>query len=321
MDGNSTPFADFIGIDVAKATLDVAARRQGLRLALPHDAAGIRGLIGQLRPLGACFIVVEATGGLERRLAAALLDAGFTVAVVNPRQVRDFARATGQLAKTDRLDAAILAQFAEQIRPRPVEAVPENQQEIRELVARRRQLIQLQTMESNRLGTTTAPMARKSVKKVLDTLGKQIDQIDAALAARIRSDDDWRHKGELLQSVPGVGPVTSTALLADLPELGRLNRQEIAALVGVAPFNHDSGRHAGTRSIWGGRAPVRRALYMAALTARRCNIPIRRFADRLKQAGKKFKVVMTACMRKLLTVLNVILKQSKPWDPNFARTS
>jgi transposase len=318
MDGPPTSYADYIGIDVAKATFDVAARHRGLRLSLSYDDAGLRRLVEQLRPLGACFIVLEATGGLERRLAAELSDAGFTVAVVNPRQVRDFARATGRLAKTDRLDATVLADFAERIRPRPLTPPAEHEWELKALVNRRRQLVELRTMETNRLDAATAPLARKSIRKVLDLLRRQVDQLDAAIAALVQSDDDWRQKNEVLRSVPGVGPVTSTALLADLPELGRLNRQEVAALAGLAPFNRDSGQHAGRRAIWGGRVSVRSVLYMAALTARRCNPLIARFAQRLEAAGKPFKVVLTACMRKLLIVLNLLVKNYARWDPKLA---
>jgi transposase len=318
MDGLPTSYADYVGIDVAKATFDVAARHHGLRLSLSYDAAGLGRLVEQLRPLGACFIVLEATGGLERRLAAELSTAGFTVAVVNPRQVRDFARATGRLAKTDRLDATVLADFAERIRPRPLTPPAEHERELKDLVNRRRQLVELRTMETNRLDAATAPLARKSIRKVLDLLRRQVDQLDAAIAALVQSDDDWRQKDELLRSVPGVGPVTSTALLADLPELGRLNRQEVAALAGLAPFNRDSGQHAGRRAIWGGRAGVRSVLYMAALTARRCNPLIARFAQRLEAAGKPFKVVLAACMRKLLIVLNLLVKNHTRWDPKLA---
>ena len=319
MDGSDITFTEFIGIDVAKDSFDVAARHHDLRLKLTYDAAGIDQLIQKLRPLGVCFIVLEATGGYQRRLAAELQAAGFAVAVANPRQVRDFARATGRLAKTDRLDAAILAQFGEQVRPRLLAATSENQQEIQDLVARRRQLIQLQTMEKNRKGTTRSKLALQSIDKVLQTLTKQIEQLDAELAERVRNDDHWKHKDKLLQSAPGVGAVTSTALLADLPELGQLNRQEIAALVGLAPYNRDSGQHTGQRSIWGGRASVRCALYMAALTARQHNPTIRAFADRLEKAGKCFKVVLIACMRKLLTILNLMVKNNTPWKTKLAQ--
>ena len=318
MDGASNTFAEFIGIDVAKSSFDVAARRAGLRLKLSYDAAGLRRLLQELGSLGSCLIVVESTGGLERRVAGELVGAGHTVAIVNPRQVRDFARAVGRFAKTDRLDAAILAQFAEQVGPRPTTLASDSEQELHDLVGRRRQLVDLRTMETNRLAPMTKGLARKSIQRVLKLLNGQIDQLDAAIAERIRSDDDWRQKAELLKSVPGVGDVTSASLVAELPELGRLNRQAISALVGLAPFNRDSGSFAGRRSIWGGRASVRSVLYMAALTARRCNPRIRSFAERLERSGKCFKVVITACMRKLLTILNVLLKTRETWNPDFA---
>lgn len=317
MDGPPSPYAAFVGVDVAKTKLDVAVLPQGTRCTLPYDAGGIRQLLHSLRPLGSCLVVVEATGGLEQRLVADLVDAGLTVALVNPRQVRDFARGVGCLAKTDRLDAVILARFAQQVQPRPVAFVAENQRELEQLVTRRRQLIDLQTMETNRRATSTAKLARQSVDKVLALLGKQIGQLDAAIARLIQSDDEWRHKDQLLQSVPGVGDVTSAALIAELPELGHLNRQEIAALAGLAPYNHDSGRFRGQRSIWGGRASVRCTLYMAALTAYRWNPAIRRFAERLTRAGKTFKVLITACMRKLLITLNAMLKTNSPWTPKL----
>lgn len=311
MDGS--PYATFVGIDVAKANLDVEVQPQAQRFRSSNDAAGIQRLIDQLRPLGACLVVVEASGGLEQRLVADLVGAGFAVALVNPRQVRDFARGIGCLAKTDRLDAGVLARFAQQVLPRPVALASEKQRELDQLVTRRRQLLELQTAESNRQATATAKLARRSIDKVLALLAKQVRQLDAAIAQLIQSDEEWRHKDQLLQSVPGVGPVTSAALLAELPELGRLNRQEISALVGLAPYSHDSGTFRGQRSIWGGRASVRRVLYMAALTARRCNHAIQRFADRLSKAGKRFKVILTACMRKLLITLNAMIKTNARW--------
>jgi len=319
MDGTPHTFTTFGGIDVSKEQLDVVVSPDGTAFTLPYDAAGLGQLVDRLRALGPCLIVVEATGGYERRVVAALIDAGLAVALVNPRQVRDYARGVGQLAKTDRLDAAILARFAREVQPRPLAKTPEKQRELDELIGRRRQLLELQTAESNRRETTSSTRARQSIDQVLEVLAEQLEQLNAAIAALIESDDDWRHRQQLLQSVPGVGPVTSATLLAELPELGRLNRQEIAALAGLAPFNHDSGKFRGQRSIYGGRAGVRQCLYMAALSAQRWNPALRRFAERLHKAGKKFKVVITACMRKLLILLNRLVQTNSTWKPEIAR--
>ena len=243
--------------------------------------------------------------------------AGHQVAVVNPRQVRDFARGLGILAKTDRLDARVIARFAEQAQPRTVEVGSEKQAELRELVTRRRQLVELRTAEQNRLETTLTKVVRKNVRHLIEQLEKQIHQLEEAIGQLVESQPELSSKAALLESVPGVGPVTVTSLLVDLPELGRLDRQQVAALVGVAPFNRDSGKFHGRRAIWGGRAAVRSVLYMAALTARRSNPVIREFAQRLEAAGKPFKVVLTACMRKLLVILNSMLKNNLPWNPKL----
>lgn len=309
MDGTPT----YVGIDVAKDSLDVACLPETQRLTLPYDDDGIARLVRTLRGLGPLLIVVEATGGYERRLVAQLIDAGFRVARVNPRQVRNFARGFGQLAKTDRIDAEVLARFARHVQPQPLEKTPEKQVELDQLVTRRRQLLDLKTAESNRLGLVTAKVARKSIERVLKLLAQQIDAIDDAIARLIESDDDWQHKAQILDSTPGVGAVLVSTILAKLPELGRLNRQKIAALVGVAPFNHDSGKLRGRRAISGGRDDVREVLYMAALTARQFNPAIRAFADRLEAAGKPFKVMITACMRKLIVTLNTMIQNNTPW--------
>ena len=264
-------------------------------------------------------LVVEATGGYERALVTALIEAGYRVAVVNPRQVRDFAKAMGILAKTDRIDALVLARFGQQVQPRLLEDDPTQRAELMQLVSRRRQLIDLRTMESNRSEQTTARAAQKSIRHVLKLLEKEIAQLEAEIARLLESDDDWRGKIKLLSTVPGVAQVTSATLVAEVPELGRLNRHAIAALVGVAPFNDDSGRHRGTRRITGGRAAVRQVLYMAALSARRCNPVIHAFAQRLAAQGKKPKVIITACMRKLLVILNGMFKTNSPWKPSHAR--
>jgi len=306
---------NFVGIDVSQSTWDVYLRPQGRSFSVPadHDEATLLGQ--QLVTLGPCLVVLEATGGLERGLAAELIDAGLFVAVVNPRQVRDFARALGRLAKTDRIDAETLALFAEKVQPRPTQKCPEKQAEIDALVTRRRQLVELRSMERTRQHQATIKAARRSIDKLLKVLDRQIAALDKAIGQLLESDDDWRTRCELLQSVPGVGATTSATLVAELPELGRLNRQEIAALAGLAPFNHDSGRFRGQRRIRGGRSAVRSILYMAALAARRCNPILQRFAQRLEQAGKPFKVVITACMRKLLTMLNTIVRNGTPWAP------
>jgi len=305
----------WIGIDVAKDSLDVAwsCADQPHRLAAKNACPGWTALLAQLPPAAQVRVVVEATGGYERSLVTALFEAGYRVAVVNPRQVRDFAKALGILAKTDRIDAAVLARFGQQVQPRLLEEDPAQRAELMQLVARRRQLIDLRTMESNRLQQTTARMAQKSITHVLKLLDKEVDQLEAEITRLLQSDDDWRAKVELLSTTPGVAKVTSATLVAEVPELGQLNRQAIAALVGLAPFNDDSGRHRGKRRIAGGRASVRRVLYMATLSARRCNPVIRAFAERLAAQGKKPKVIITACMRKLLVILNTMVKNNTPW--------
>ena len=309
----------FAGIDIAKRTLDLHFRPENRALSTTNDPRGFREILAFLPKPRTCLIVIEATGGYQRALVDALLEAEHYVAVVNPRQVRDFARGLGILAKTDAIDAAVLSRYAEGARPRTLSATPENQAQIAELVTRRRQLIDLRTAEKNRLETLRSKSARKSVEQVLKVLGKQILTIEKQIADLVESDDDWNDKAELLQSVPGVGPITVASLLADLPELGQLNRQQIAALAGLAPFNRDSGRFRGRRSIWGGRKAVRGVLYMATLSAMRCNHVIKTFAERLKADGKTFKVVITACMRKLLVILNTMVQNNTHWNPKNAQ--
>jgi transposase len=303
----------WVGIDIAKHHFDVAGLPGGQACRLTYDDEGLAQLLEWLQQGGPCFIVMEATGGLERRVAGELIEAGHQVAVVNPRQVRDFARGQGQLAKTDRIDAVMLARFAQQVQPRLVEKTSAKQAELSALVTRRRQLKTMAVSETNRREMAHAVRAGRSIDNVLRLLRRETAEIDEAIAKLIASDDTWRDQAQRLKSVPGVGPATSALLVAELPELGRLNRREISALVGLAPYNHDSGKLRGKRSIWGGRARVRSALYMAALTARRCNPAIRAFAARLKQVGKPFKVILTACMRKLLIILNAIAKRQQPW--------
>lgn len=301
----------FVGMDVSQACVDVAVR-PGPAFRIAHDERGIAEAVERLQGVHPTLIVLEATGGLEVPLAGALAAAALPVVVINPRQVRDFARATGQLAKTDRLDAQVLAQFAEAIRP-PVRSVPDEQtQALAALVARRRQLIEMLTAEKNRLRLAAQPI-QKRLRAHITWLEKELAAMDTDLATTMRASPVWREKEDVLRSVPGVGPVLTTTLLANLPELGTLTRKEVAALAGVAPFPRDSGTLKGRRAIWGGRAHVRAALYMAALVATRRNPVIRAFYQRLCQAGKAKKLALTACMRKLLTILNAMVKCGTPW--------
>lgn len=310
-----------VGIDVSKNSLDVASSveelraSEELRLSVPNNRDGWQTLLERLPAPQTCLIVLEATGGYERTVVAELLSAGHQVAVVNPRQVRDFAKALGILAKTDRIDAKVIARFGQQMRPRHLAKARKQQAELDDLVARRRQLVELRTAEMNRRGQAPSTTIKKSVQIVVDGLNKELGRIDKAVLALVESDDDWRQKSELLQSVPGIGQVTALTLLADLPELGRSSRREISALVGLAPYNRDSGTLKGKRAIQGGRRHVRNVLYMAALSARKYNPAIRTFADRLAAQGKAAKVVLVACMRKLLVTLNTMVKTNKHWNP------
>jgi transposase len=300
-----------VGIDVSQSQLDVAVR-PGTAFSVSNDEAGWATVVAQLRPLALVRIVLEATGGLEVPLVGALAAARLPVIVVNPRQVRDFARATGQLAKTDALDAQILAHFAEVIRP-PSRPLPDAQtQALAALAARRRHLVEMLTAEKNRL-RTAAPAIRRSLRQHLVWLQRERTQLNTELAETIRSSPVWRTTDDLLRSVPGVGPVLTTTVLANLPELGTLTHKQIAALVGVAPLNRDSGTFHGKRLVWGGRAHVRAALYMAAIVATRYNPVIKTFYQRLCLAGKAKKLALTACMRKLLIILNAMVKSGTPW--------
>jgi transposase len=299
----------FVGIDVAKATLDVAVRPSGESWQAANDEPGIAALVLRLRSLAPRLIVLEATGGLERPVTAAMVAAGLSVVVVNPRQVRDFARATGTLAKTDRLDAAVLAHFAEAVRP-PVRPVPdETSRSLAALVARRRQLIEMLTAERNR--RLAAPRALQAeLAEHIGWLEQRLGHLDGEVAQTIEDSPIWRAKDNLLRSVKGVGPVLSATLLTDLPELGRLGRKQIAALVGVAPLARDSGTLRGKRTCWGGRASVRAALYMGALVAVRFNAVLQAQYQRLLGAGKPKKVALVACMHKLLVILNARVRDS-----------
>ena len=308
----------FVGIDVAKNTLDLRLEPVGESLHVVYDDLGIAEIRKRLRALSPTLIVMEATGGLETRLACELAACGLPVAVINPRQARDFAKATGQLAKTDRVDAAVLCAFARAIRPAVRVLKDVDTRDLDDMVSRRRQLIAMRVQETLRLGSAESKALQKSLKKHMVWLDKQIAGLDRDLTNRLRASDAWRAKDNLLQGIPGVGAVTSVTLLAKCPELGQLNRREIAKLTGVAPLANDSGKHRGKRFVWGGRADVRAVLYMATVSAIRCNPAIKAFADRLKQTGKPAKVVIVACMRKLLTVMNAMVKNNAPWTAKTA---
>lgn len=313
-DTSKMSFEHFIGIDIAKAKFDVALGIENKVLQFKNDTSGHAELSEQLPTPGTCLIVMEATGGYEKALAVNLVEQGHVVAVVNPRQVRDFAKAMNILAKTDKIDARVIAKFGQLIRPRSIAISNEKQDELDQLVTRRRQLIGTRTAEKNRQGQATSKVVRKSIQKILDALNKDVRRIDAEIAKLVQSDDDWKSRLEILKSVPGVGEVVATTLVAELPELGTFNRNQIGALVGVVPFNRDSGTLKGTRSIFGGRPAVRSALYMAALSAQKWNPAIKRFADRLKSQAKPPKVILVACMRKLLITLNTMVKTKSKWE-------
>lgn len=304
----------FVGIDVSKQQLDIAVRPTARLWTVGNDEAGVSALIAELRQLAPTLIVLEATGGLEMPLAGALAATGLPLAIINPRQVRDFARSTGVLAKTDRLDAQLLARFAEVVRPDPRPLPDAQAQELSALVLRRRQLIEMLTAEKNRLSIAPRRI-RPQIQVHIEWLHRQLAQFDDELRELVRSSPLWREKDDVLRSAPGVGPVLATTLLAGLPELGTLTRQQIAALVGVAPLNRDSGTLRGRRTVWGGRAHIRAVLYMATLVATRRNPVIAAFYQRLVAAGKARKVALTACMHKLLTILNAMLKHRTPWAP------
>lgn len=307
----------YVGIDAAAAHLDVAVGPTGGAWRVANDAAGVAELVGRLTALGPALVVLEATGGVELLAASELVAAGVPVAVVNPRQARDFARATGQLAKTDALDAASLARFAAAVRP-PARALPDAAtRELQALVARRRQLVEMLTAETNRQRTAPAAL-RPQLEEHVRWLRRQLADLDRGLKAAVRASPAWRAQEDLLRSVPGVGPVLSATLLADVPELGTLSRQQVAALVGVAPLNRDSGQRRGRRAVWGGRAPVRAVLYMAAVVASQHNPVVGALYARLRAAGKPAKVALVACMRKLLVILNAIARDGVPWTPRAA---
>jgi len=307
-----TSTATFVGIDIAKADFVVACRPDGASWTATNDPEGIAAAVDRMRALAPPLIVLEATGGYETALVAALAAAALPVVVANPRQVRDFAKATGQLAKTDRVDAQLLALFAERVHPTPRPLPDAALQHLEALMTRRRQLLDMVTTERNRLEHAAAPI-RREITQHLRWLERRVAAVDRDLDDTIQKSPVWRAKEDLLRTAPGVGPVVSRTLLADLPELGQLTRKQIAALVGVAPFARDSGTLRGKRVVWGGRAPVRAVLYMGALVAARRNPVIRAFYHRLVAAGKPKKVALVACMRKLLTILNAMMRTNTTW--------
>jgi transposase len=304
----------FVGIDVSKDRLDVHVLPWQQAFAVARDGEGLDWLVGKLRALAPALVVLEATGGFEITVAAALAGAGLPLAVVNPRQIRDFARATGRLAKTDALDAQIIALFAERIRPEPRPIAAAEVQVLAELVARRRQLIEMIGMESNRRRQARTPKVRRTLEATLKTLEAQLTELDREIDGAVRGSPAWRAADDLLTSVPGIGNITARTLIAELPELGRLDRRRIAALVGVAPFNRDSGQMRGHRTIAGGRTAVRNVLFMATLTAIRWNPVIKAHYAQLTERGRPKKVAIIACMRRLLGILNAIIRTASPWQ-------
>lgn len=309
-----------IGIDVSKALLDVAVLPDDQTWSVDNDQQGIRTLVKDLKRWRCRLVILEATGGLEMAAVSALAAAGLPVVVVNPRQVRDFAKSKGILAKTDRIDARVLTLFGEAVKPQVRPLKDKQMQQLEALVSRRRQLVDMLTAEKNRLSQAQKSV-RKNIKAHIAWLEQRLNEIDSDLNKLIKDTPIWREKDTVLQSAPGVGPVLSSSMIAKLPELGTLNRKKIAALVGVAPFNRDSGKWRGRRAIWGGRADVRAVLYMATLASIRWNPSISTFYSRLVGAGKEHKVAMTACMRKLLTTLNAMVKNETPWEPRFEKSA
>lgn len=306
----------YVGIDVAKAHLDVARHDDDEVWRVSNDEEGIQELVDRLKALGPELVVMEATGGFEMPAAAALAACELPVVVANPRQARDFAKSTGRLAKTDTIDARGLALFAERVRPQVRDLPSDEARALGALVSRRRQIIEMITAEKNRLGFALKPV-QKGIKKHIRWLERQLADVDSDIDSVIRDSPVWAAKRDLLQSVPGVGPNLSRTLIAELPELGQLSHRQIAALVGVAPFSRDSGVFRGKRMIWGGRASVRSALYLSVWSAAKWNPVIRTFHERLRAKGKPPKVAQVACMRKLLTILNAMVRDNHPWDPSI----
>ena len=307
----------YIGIDVSKSFLDVYILPLKKSLRFSNDIRGIRKLTKELSLLSSVFVVMEATGGYERAVAQSLSKKGVSVAIVNPRQIRDFAKALGRLAKTDELDAEVIAMFGERLQPTARVMCNEEQQALADYNSRRRQLIEMLTMEKNRMDKASKGI-KKSLKVIIKTLEQELKEINKILEESIQAEPESAEKSDLLRTIKGVGSVVATSLIAELPELGQLSAKQISALVGLAPFNRDSGVLRGRRSIWGGRAAIRRTLYMAALVASKHNTQIKRFYERLCEAGKKKKVALVACMHKLLIIMNAMIKHGQPWEPNRA---
>lgn len=311
-----------VGIDVSKKTLDCYLDPTGQRLSLANDDAGIAKLISQLRQFNVQLIVIEATGRLHRNVASELLDAGFAVTLVNPQRAREYARSAGKLEKTDRVDAQMLAAFGRAVPHHLLQKSSEEQVELDDLISRRRALVQMRIAEKNRLAEDHQPkLAKNQAKQLLRLIDQQIQDIDRAIAKLIDENEDWKRKSEIITSIDGISDGTANQLLADLPELGTVSRQTIAKLAGVAPLANDSGPRRGQRSIRGGRQPVRNALYMAAFNVMRYCDRFKTFADRLKKAGKSFKTIVTAVMRKLLVTLNQMVKTNTTFNPNAFTTA
>jgi transposase len=303
----------YVGVDVSGDALDIAVHPRQKARTFKNDDMGISSAVTYLNKLAPIMVVMEATGGIEMPMAAALGASGITVAIVNPRQIRDYARSTGRLAKTDSIDAQIIADFAVAVHPEPRPLTDNQTQELKDITTRRLQLSEMITAEKNRLNRARRPVS-DHIKSHIAWLEQELEDMNSSMHQLIQESTIWREKDNLLQSVPGVGPILSSTLLAELPELGTLNRKQIAALVGVAPFNRDSGKLRGKRAVWGGRSKVRTALYMSTLVATRYNTVIRDFYERLTVAGKAKKVAITACMRKLLTILNAMVKYRSSWS-------
>lgn len=310
----------FVGVDVSKAELEVLALPE-TKWCIENNDKGHEALIEKLKPLKPTLIVMEATGGLEMPVAIALSAAGFAVAIINPRQARDFAKAMGRLAKTDAIDSKTLALFGERVRPTARPLKDEEQRALSALLARRRQLVAMRTAEKNRFAASADSKVRDDISVHIKWLDGRINEVDSDLDKMLRNSPVWRAKEDLLKSAKGVGPGLARTLTAELPELGTLNRKQISALAGLAPFNRDSGKMRGKRTIFGGRAEVRAALYMGVLSAIRFNPPIKALYDRLTQAGKPHKVAMTACMRKFLTILNAMVRDGTLWQADFSHAS
>ena len=303
----------YVGIDVSKSNLDVYILSKKSFIQFKNSVAGIKKLIKTVQALSNVLVVMESTGGYEKQAANALAKENISTAIANPRQVRDFAKALGKLAKTDRIDAEVIALFAEKIQPKVLVTYDENQQKLAEYNSRRHQLIDMITMETNRLDKVSKGI-KKSLQHIIKLLQKELEKINESLKKIVQNDDKYARKDMLLQTIKGVGPAVAIGLIADLPELGSLNAKQISALAGLAPLNRDSGNMRGRRTIWGGRAPVRRVLYMAALVAARHNDRIKAFYKRLCAAGKAKKVALTACMHKLLIIMNSMVKNDQVWN-------